>query len=171
MRFTPLTIEERAATGGFTHRLDFSYRDIPAGVTVAAAQTFNTAPLPKLNIGDIVIECLLHLTTPFQNTADAAFNSDTFSVGLVTGGVAALVAATELNANGSFVTDTIPGVATPVVPIKNLTANNQLTLTMNSMAAKTISSLNRGTLFCLFQIQSASGQSVTKAAPFGSGYV
>jgi len=171
MRFTSLTNEEKASTGGFTHRLDFTTADIPAGIAVNTANTFSAAPLPKLNVNDIIKECLVHLTTPFENTADAAFNSDTFSVGLVTGGVAALVAATEINNNGAFVTDTIPGVATPVVPVKNLTANNQVTITLNSMAAKSISNLNNGRLYILFSIQRASDQSVVKAPPYGSGYV
>jgi len=171
MRFTSLTNEEKAATGGFTHRLDFSFRDIPAGVALNTAQTFIALPLPRLGLGDIIKECLMHLTTTFANTADAAFNTSTVSLGLVTGGVAALIAATETNQNGAFVTDTIPGVGTPVVPVKNLTVNNQVTLTINAMAAKTVSSLNKGQLYILIALQRAADQSTVVAAPFGSGYV
>jgi hypothetical protein len=170
MRFTSLTNEEKTATGGFTHRLDFSFRDIPPGIAVATLFTFSTPPLPRFNVGDIITDSICHLTVPFQNTADAAFNSDTFSVGLVTGGVAALQAAVEVNKNGAFVPDTIPGVGTPVVPFKNVTALNQMTLTLNSMAAKSISNLNAGQLFVLFAVLSPYGQSISKAVPFGSGY-
>jgi hypothetical protein len=177
MRVVSLTNDEKAATGGFTHRIDFSFRDIPAGVALNTAQTFTTlpnpqlTPLPKLALGDIVKECHMHLVTPFANTADAAFNTSTVSLGLVTGGVAALIAATETNLNGANVLDTIPGVGTPVVPFKNATANNGMTLTINAMAAKTVSSLNQGQLYILIALQRGSDQSTVKAPPWGTGYV
>ena len=171
MRVSHLVDGEISATGGFALRIDLSVADIPAGVAVNTPVTFSAAPLPRFRTNALIKQCLVHLTVPFQDTADAAFNTDTISVGLVTGGVAALVAAFEANINGTEVIDTIPGVATPAVPVKNLTDNNQLTITINSMAAKTLSSLKLGKLYILIQYQDPSDQSATKAVPFGGGYV
>lgn len=170
MRFSHLTENEISFSGGFTHRLDFSYRDITAGIATNTILTLNVAPLPKIQNTDIIKQCLCHLTVPFENTADSALNNTTISLGLVTGGVAALIAAFQANVNGTEVIDTIPGVATPAVPIVNTTANNQVTLTFNSMAAKTVSNLNKGQAYILIEVQRGAGQSVTKATPFGDGY-
>lgn len=169
MKFAPIVNEEKTSSGGMTHRLDFSYQDIPAGVALAAVNTFNALPLPKLQLNDVISKSLLVFTELFQNTADNAFNTTTISVGLVTGGVAALVAAAESNANGTSVAVTTPGVATPAVPIKNATAGNQVTLTINSQTGKSISNLNRGKGYVLFSIDRPLDQARVKSSPFGPG--
>ena len=163
MRFTPLT-EAEAAASGFTHRLDMSYTDIPPGLAAAAAYVWNVPPMPGVKASDIVKSVEMHVTTKFQNTADAAFNSDTVSLGDATLATRFL-SAVEVNFNGTAVVDTIPGAAPNYV----YTAAAQIQLTMNSMAAKTLSSLNKGALYILFNILRAAGV-YEKTPPFGQGY-
>lgn len=170
-RVSSLTNEEKAATG-FTHRVDFSYLDIPAGIPVNTPQVFAGAGspagwvgLPSFKASDIVRRVELHLTVPLQNTADAAFNTTTLSLGDA-GLATRYISASETNLNGTEVIDVIPGAATNFIN----TAAAQLQLTLNSMAAKTLSSLNKGQFYILFDLVRAADQSISKAAPFGSGY-
>lgn len=166
MKFSCLTIEERAATGGFTHRLDFSYADIPAGIANNTSKVWAAGFLPAVAASDIIKRVELHLTTKFQNTADAAFNSDTISIGDATTATR-FVNASEANANGTAVNDVFPGAVENVI----YTAAGQLQLTLNSMAAKSISNLNAGKAYCLFAIDRAADPARMAAPPFGPGYV
>lgn len=171
MRFSPLTRGEIAGTG-FTHRLDFSYADIPAGIANNTAQVFSSSGnpagwvpgLPGVKASDVVEKCELHITEKFQNTSDAALNTTTVSFG---NGSSATryFSAVETNANGSAVVDTIPGSNTNDV----YTAAGQLQLTVNSMAAKSISNLNKGKLYILIAIRRFAGV-YEKTTPFGDGY-
>jgi hypothetical protein len=164
MKFSPLTEEERAATQ-FTHRLDFSYQDIPAGIANNTAATWSTGYLPIIRAGDVIKAVQLHLTTPFQNTADAAFNSDTLSFGDTTTATR-FINASEANVNGTEVLNVIPGAATNAI----YTAAGQLILTLNSMAAKSLSNLNRGQFYLLINIDHTTDPAKEKAPPFlGAG--
>lgn len=165
MKFAPLTIEERAATG-FTHRLDFDVSDIPAGIATNTAYTFNTAPLPLLKANMVVKRIQQFLSVPFQNTADNALNTTTLTLGDA-GSATRWMNAVEQNANGSFVSETFPGAAENT----KYTANSQIALTLGSMAAKSLSNLNAGKFYVLFAIDRADDPAKTKAAPFtGGGY-
>ena len=146
MKFSPLTEEERAATQ-FTHRLDFSYQDIPAGIANNTSTTWTTGYLPAIRAGDVIKSVQLHLTTPLELTTDAAFNTCTLSLGDVTTATR-YINASETNLNGTEVLNVIPGAATNVI----YTAAGQLILTLNSMAAKSLSNLNKGQLNILFNI-------------------
>ena len=66
MKFAPLTIEERAASG-MTHRLDFDVSDIPAGIATNTAFTFNTTPLPLLRAGMVVKRIHFYLSIPLKD--------------------------------------------------------------------------------------------------------
>lgn len=166
MKFSPLTIEELASTAGFTHRLDFSYRDIPAGIANNTSQVWGAGFLPALAISDVVVKTELHLTQKFANTADAAFNSDTISFGDVTTATR-FINASEANTNGSAVLDVIPGANQNVI----YTAAGQLQLTLNSMAAKSLSNLNAGKAYILLSINRAAANVREKAVPFiGGGF-
>jgi hypothetical protein len=128
----PLTTNERAETPGFTHVAILIAADL-TNPTAAAAQTFD---LFGLKAGDIVLRVAGVPVVPFQNSADAAFNSNTVSVGDV-GGVATLMTAAEANENGTEVT----GFGnTPVI----YATTNTLRVTVNSMAAKSLININRG---------------------------
>ena len=90
-----------------------------------------------------MIRVFWYLRRAFENTADAAFNSDTISVG-DDAGVATHLAAQEANING---TEIIYATGNTVVLY---TAASNLKVTVNSMAAKSLSNLNRGELLLLF---------------------
>lgn len=164
MRFKPLTMEERAAQG-FTHRLDINYDDIPTGIAVNTSTTFNTAPLPVLKAGDIVKRILIHLNPAFSDASDAAFNSTTLSVGDA-GSATRYANAVQININGTEVITTFPGATENNI----YTADSQLVVTLNSMAAKTLSDLDIGKLYILFNIERAGTSDVTAAPPYGTGW-
>jgi hypothetical protein len=163
MKFAPLTIEERAASD-MTHRLDFTYEDIPAGVAVATSQLFNTAPLPVLKAGMIVKRILMYLTTPFKDASDAAFNTTTISIGDAASATR-FVNAVQVNENGTEVITTFPGAAENTI----YTGNSQMSVTVNSMAAKTISDLDVGRLYVLFNIEDAADPAKKQTPPFTGG--
>jgi hypothetical protein len=170
MRFTPLTLEERAAST-FTHRFDFSYADIPTGLATNTAQVFGAANapagwkgLPAFKASDVSVRQELHVSEKFQNTADTALNTTTVSFGDA-GSATRFFSAVETNQNGTAVVDTIPGSA----PNQVYTAPSQLQFTLNSMAGKSISNLNRGKLYILLELQRFAGPT-EKAAPYGAGY-
>lgn len=159
-------MEERAASG-MTHRLEFDASDIPAAVATNTAYVFNTAPLPILKAGMVVKRIHLYLSIPFKDSADAAFNSTTISIGDA-GSATRWVSAVQINENGTEVITTFPGAAENTI----YTANSQISLTLNSMAAKTLSNLNTGKLYCLFNVESGADPAKTKAPPFtGGGYL
>src|SRR5262245_33256737 len=138
MKFAPLTIEERAATG-MTHRLEIDAADIPAGIANNTAYTFNTAPLPILKAGDIVKRIQMYLSIPFANSADAALNDTKISIGDA-GSSTRWANAVQINANGTPTITTFPGATENQI----YTANSQVQVILGSMAAKTISNLNLG---------------------------
>lgn len=135
MLLRPLTTNERAETPGFTHVARITADDL-TNATVAAAQTIDLAALAK---NDIILRVAGYIRVPFQNTLDAAFNSTTVSIG-DTSGVAALAAAGEANANGTFVNT----LGTVLTGGKLYTAADTFRVTFNSMAGKALNNLNRG---------------------------
>jgi hypothetical protein len=143
MLVRPLTTNERAETPGFTHVARITADDL-TNATAAAAQTIDLASLQK---NDIILRVAGYIRVPFQNTLDAAFNSDTVSIG-DTSGVAALAAAGEANANGTFVNT----LGTVLTGGKIYTAADTLRVTFNSMAGKALVNLNRGEYFVFFAL-------------------
>jgi len=164
MKFAPLTIEEQASTGGFTHRLDFNYRDIPAGIANNTSKVWAAGYLPALVASDIMIKTELHLTTAFSDASDAAFNSSTLSLGDATTATR-FINASEANVNGTEVLNVIPGANQNVI----YTAAGQLQLTLNSMTGKSISDLDAGQGYILLSINRAADKAREQATPFGSG--
>jgi len=164
MKFSPLTDNEVSQNGGFTHRLDFSYRDIPAGIANNTSTTWGAGYLPAVAASDILVKTELHLTTPFADASDSAFNSDTLSLGDATTATR-FINASEANVNGTEVIDVIPGANQNVI----YTAAGQLVLTLNSMAAKSLSDLDTGKGYILLSINRAAGQARVKATPFSNG--
>jgi hypothetical protein len=132
MLLRPLTTNERAETPGFTHVVIITANDLTQA-TVATAQAFTVVPIAK---NDVILRAFGNPVVPFQNTLDGAFNSDTVSVG-DTGSATRYTAATEANANGAFA----PVLGnTPFL----YAAADSLVVTVNSMAAKSLSNINRG---------------------------
>jgi len=164
MKFSPLTMEEVAASGGFTHRLDFSYRDIPAGIASNTTKVWGAGYLPALAISDFVAKTELHLTTPFKDASDSAFNTTTLSFGDATTATR-FINASEANENGTEVLNVVPGAVTNAI----YTAAGQLQLTLGSQANKVISNIDTGQAYILVEIHRAGGKPQEQATPFGSG--
>jgi len=136
----PLTTNERAENPGFTHHVRITADDLTQA-TANTAQTFNAFPILK---GDVIWRAMAIPVVPFQNTGDAAFNSDTVSVG--DGGSATrYTAATEANANGTY----LPAIGNTAFLY---TAADNLVITVNSMAAKSLVNINRGEYHVLVQL-------------------
>ena|SRR5439155_14152665 len=141
MKFRPLSTNERAETPGYTHVGIITADDL----TQATANTLQTITFTALRAGDAVLGVFWYLKTPFRNTADAAFNSDTISLG-DTAAVTTHLTAAEANANGTFVTFRLG--TTGVL----YTAADILTVTINSMAAKSLVNINRGELLVFYRL-------------------
>lgn len=141
MKFRPLSTNERAETPGFTHIGIITADDL----TQATANTLQTLTLATIAAGDQIQRVKWYLRVPFQNTADAAFNSDTISVG-DTAAVTTHLSAAEANLNG---TEIIWRTGNTTV---GYTAADVLTVTINSMAAKSLVDINRGELILLISL-------------------
>ena len=164
MKFSRITDEEITSSGGFNYRLDFSYRDIGAGIASNTAKTWGAGYLPSLPISSFVAKTELHLTTPFQDASDSAFNSDTISFGDTTTATR-FINASESNLNGTEVLNVVPGAVTNAI----YTAAGQLQLTLNTTANKTVSDLDVGQAYILVEIHRAHDAARIQATPFGSG--
>lgn len=164
MKFSPLTEQEVSALG-YTHRLDFSYQDIGAGIANNTSKVWAAGFLPAVAAGMIIAKTELHLTTPFAvSPNDAAFTTSTLSFGDATTATR-FINASESNLNGTEVIDVNPGANQNVI----YTAAGQLQLTLNSMAAKSLSSLNVGKGYILINLLNAADPAAMAAPPFGDG--
>jgi len=119
----------------FTHKIVVTHADL----TEAAANTAQTIALLSVEAGDVVTHAATKLVTPFENTADSAYNTTTLIVG-DDGSTNRFMSSTELNVNGTEVywkagTNTA-GFA--------YTAANTVDAVFGSMAAKSLSNLNAG---------------------------
>ena len=140
MIFRGLSLNE-AGLSEFTHIGIVTTEDLTQS-TLAAAQTLTLAPI---NAGDEILRVFWRLRAPFQQTTDATFNSDTISVG-DGASITTYLTAAEANANGVYVTYRYSGTGVLYV------ANDNILVTVNSMAAKALVNLNRGELHLFFGI-------------------
>ncbi len=139
----PLALHEMAAHRGMTHMTIITADDL-TNTTAAAAQTLK---LCDLVAGDILAAIEDNVIVPFENTADAAFNTTTRSAGDTATGVAAHYAAAEANKNGTVVTKKYSNTA-----VGPYTAADKVAITFNSMAAKNLNAINKGELHVFFAI-------------------
>ena len=114
-------------------------------LTQASTNTAQSINLLPLAIGDVIRGVITYLRVPFQNRLDAAFNSDTVSIG-DGGSVTQYTAAAEKNQNGSFVLEDLAAAST----WKVYTVADNLVLTMNSMVAKALVNLDIGEIHVIF---------------------
>ena len=140
MIFRGLSLNE-AGLSGFTHIGIVTTEDLTQS-TLAAAQTLTLAPI---NAGDEILRVFWRLRAPFQVTTDTGFNSDTISVG-DSASITTYLTAAEANLNGAYVTYRASNTAVLY------TANDNILVTVNSMAGKALVNLNRGELHLFFGI-------------------
>lgn len=129
-----------AAMQEFTHMATISAGVEVTETGVAVAQTFK---LGKQRLGEVIRRAALTLVTPFENTADAAFNTTTIVVKTIDSAGAdktVLFTAQELNRNGTEITAT-QVQNTPTAPA---VAGDSLVAIITGMAAKSLSNLNKG---------------------------
>ena len=153
MRFVELAALEKASMD-FTHQWIISANDLTQ-TAVATAQSFLVAIPTGANINEVE----LRLIIPFQNTGDAAFNSDTVSVG-DTALATRWVSAVECNQNGAFIT--VPQFSNTLGG--PYAASQNLVVTVNSMAAKALNNINRGELHVFVQLLNPAALSAMQLA-------
>lgn len=149
MKITPLLGEAAA----------FKLADIEVEITYADFTSMVTANTPLLvNVpGGILSKSSVKLVSselvvPFEDTADAAFNTNILTIG-DTGSATRHLATQQLNKNGTpaYLSH---GTGTQQV----YTAADTLGFTLASMAAKSLSSLKKGILRAYFKVTDVNGQ-------------
>jgi len=144
MTIVPTTLEN-----GVVKRSDFVV-DITADGGDLSAAVNNTALVLSCltTLANVMMIELSHveLLEPFQDTTDAAQNSTSLTIG--DGGSANRhLTATELNANGAYVT-VKAGTGTKYVP----GADTPTTFTFTPTAGKNLANLNKGKLRAYFRV-------------------
>jgi hypothetical protein len=141
MIFRTLTTNERAESCGFTHVGVVTADDLTqTTVTIAQLITFCA-----LVAGDQVVRVAWYLKKAFQNTADAADNATTASVG-DTAAVGTHLAPAIINVNGAIVIWRAGNTAVLY------TAGDKLTVNFIPTTGKALSALNRGELHVYFAL-------------------
>lgn len=138
----PLALHEQAAHRGMTHMSIITADDL----TQATANTAQTLKLCDLVAGDIIAAIEDNVIVPFENTADATFNSSTRSAG-DNSAVTTFFTAAEANKNGTVVPKKFSNTA-----VGPYTAADKVAITFNAMAGKSLSSINKGELHVFFSI-------------------
>ncbi|NBW11380.1 MAG: hypothetical protein EBR82_25440 [Caulobacteraceae bacterium] len=142
MYFLPLTSQERLS-GGYTHRAILTSTDL----TQSTANTAQAIALFTLKTGQVVLRAATRLVTTFENTADNAHNTTTLIVG-DSGDDDRCIASQEMNQNGTSVAYKVNATTIPFVATSDTVVN----ATIGSMAAKSLTSLNKGEVHILFEI-------------------
>lgn len=146
VRVAPLSSEESALQGGANLVVELTHECL----TEAAANTAQTIALfdvgAKINLVSLT---RAELVVPFENTADAAFNTTPIIVG-DDGDTARFLVSMEINVNGTEVIEK-GGVAVQY----NYTAANTVDIVFGSMAAKSLVDINKGKLRLFFRLFNA----------------
>ena len=142
----PLTENERAMMDGYSHWCQFTHNDL----TQAAVNTAQVFTVYTSVADDQIRRFAFILAEPFQNTADAAYNSTAARAG-VTGTDNAFITATELNKNGTTLYHAYSTGAGLPADYTAATAT-QFLVTFASMAGKALVNLNKGRLIVLAQL-------------------
>ena len=143
----PLITNEVIMQNQFTHYMEIKVGDIPAGIAVNTPYVFNFGTVYTYNR---VNNCLLVVQQPFEDTADAAFNTTTISVGEAAAPTGYINAA-ECNKNAGALVKAAWKTGAITFP-KDYATPTILSFTINAMAAKTVSNLKKGSVIILFDI-------------------
>jgi hypothetical protein len=141
LRVSPLATNEIADNGGYTHIASVSYLNL----TETSTNTAQTLKLCDLAAGDNVLKVAWRVKTYFTDASDAAFNSNTMSIG-DTNAVDTFIAAVQVNSNGTEVRQGFTNTA------HVYTAADALNVTFNSMSAKALNDIDAGEVEILFQL-------------------
>lgn len=141
----PLSTNEQAGNGGFTHEIAFGVatRNLLSETVADTDMTFN---LFKVKGGDIIVKAALIADPAFEDASDAAFNSVAFSFGDEDLGTR-FISAVQLDRNGTEVLWTYDNTA-----YGPYTAVKQLNVLIESMTAKSLSNIDIGRAILLIQV-------------------
>ena len=126
---------------GFSHHIQITSSDMS---TFTTASSTGTVALLSAPAGYYLDNVAFLLTTPFKNSADSAFNTTGVTVGDA-GQVARLIASTETNANGSYVSGGA-GNSTYIPCGIVFNSATQLNAIFTPTSGKKLSDLNAGQL-------------------------
>ena len=140
MEIFELPVEMKSATG-YTHKAIVTHDDL----TETTANTAQSITLLTLAAGDVVHSGAYKLVTPFQDTADAAFNTTAVTTNAAG---SALISATETNVNG---TEVFYKAHTATAPL-TATSASTVAASFASMSAKSLSALNAGEVHFFFSV-------------------
>tara|TARA_R110000868_G_scaffold198_3_gene1959 strand:- start:891 stop:1511 length:621 start_codon:yes stop_codon:yes gene_type:complete len=96
MKTSNLTLNESAANGGFTHRIEIGHADLTE-TTTNTAQVLEALTLPA---GAVVLNVAAKLITPFKDASDNAFNNVAIEIG-DGADTDRYLASTQINENGT----------------------------------------------------------------------
>ena len=137
----PLSTNEQA-DGGYTHCLVLEPADFADTTT---ADEDKTITIFTAMAGDVIEKSKLELVTAFKDASDAAFNSTLFTFGDEDDPDRFL--SVQVNENGTEVLSSFENTA-----YGPYTAAKDITITLESMAAKSLSNLDTGKLVLLFTL-------------------
>jgi hypothetical protein len=140
MEIFELPVETKSATG-YTHKAIVTHTDL----TETTANTAQSITLLTLAAGDVVHSGAYKLVTPFQDTADAAFNTTAVTTNAAG---SALISATETNVNG---TEVFYKAHTATAPLAATSAST-VAASFAAMSAKSLSALNAGEVHLFFSV-------------------
>lgn len=152
MLVKPLSINEIASNGGYTHLIVVTANDL----TETTTNTAQAITLMTIATGDVMRKCEDNVAILFQDASDAAFNVTTRSLG-DNSAVTTHTAAAEANANGTPVTKKIGSTAVLY------TAANTFKVNFVSMSGKALNDIDAGELHILVAIERFS--QITNATP------
>ena|ERR1017187_4057521 len=145
MRLTPLALQEIGAFGAnWTHRAIIT----PTDITMATADTEQVFVLLTTQSQDQIAGAAMLLDVPFQNTADAAYNTTTIRIGDIDTDNK-FVTATEMNLNGTEVYYAYNTGAN--VPTAYGATAKTIIVTLGAQSAKSLTSLNVGRVIILIK--------------------
>jgi hypothetical protein len=140
LRVQPLLTNEIADNGGYTHRALITADDLTV-TTTNTAQTFQF----DIAAGDTILKVGWRAETFFKDASDAAYNSNTMSIG-DDNSVTTHIGAVQLNENGTEVRQGFTNTAT------TYSAADHFKVTINSMSAKALNDIDTGQVIILFQL-------------------
>lgn len=137
----PLQGHESVALNGYTHKGVILATDLTVAVD-GTVQALDLGPIPDGSKIQIMVDALV----PFENTLEPANDTTTVSFG-DTGSATSLLAAQQVNRNGTEITDMVEGNLSTVYA-----AVDTLKATFTPKAATQLAELNKGQLVYFVRI-------------------
>lgn len=135
--------QQTAAATGYNWSITLTHEDL----TETTANTAQTFEVLTVKVGSLLKDAAIYLVTPFEDASDAAFNSNTVTVGDGSD-VDRFIAATQVNENGTEVDAKGSANTAPYA----YTAADTIDIVVNSMSGKSLSNIDTGELKVLLNL-------------------